>query len=57
MEGQITEEELEWNSEGEAENVKVAVVSEVEETGRPESSAMEVDDGGESEVAAVEQGR
>ena len=54
IEGQITEEELEWNSEAEA-DVKVAVGSEVEETGGPESSAMEVDDSGESEVVAVEE--
>ena len=57
MEGQITEEELEWNSEAEAEDVKVAVGSEVEETGGLESSAMEVDNGGKSEVAAVEKGK
>ena len=54
IEGQITEEELERNSEAEA-DIEVAVGSEVEETGGPESSAMEVDDGGESEVVAVEE--
>ena len=54
IEGQITEEELEWNSEVEAEDVKVVVGSEVEETGGLESLAMEVDEGGESEVVTVE---
>ena len=57
MEGQITEEELEWNSEAGAEDVEVAVGSEIEETRGLESSAMEVDNGGESEVVAVEKGK
>ena len=55
IEGQIMEEELEWNSEAEA-DIEVAVGSRVEETGDPESSAMEVDGGSESKVVAVEEG-
>ena len=51
------EEELEQNSEAEAEDVKVVVGSEVKETGGPESLAMEADDGSESEVVAVEEGK
>ena len=57
MEGKITEEELEKNSEAEAEDSNAVGRSEVKEAGGLESLAMEVDNGGESEVVAVEEGK
>ena len=51
------EEELERNSEVEGEDSEAVGRSEVNEAAGPESSAMEVDNGSESKVAAVEEGK
>ena len=49
VEGKMTEEEFERDSEveAEAEGDEAAGMEEVEESGRTETSAMEVDEGGE----------
>ena len=59
VEGKMMEEEFEQNSEVEAEaEVEVEEATgteEVKETGGMEASAMEVDEGSESEVVAIEE--
>ena len=57
VEGKMTEEEFERDSEVEAEGDEAAGTEEVEESGRVETSVMEVDEGGESEVVTAEKGK
>ena len=59
VEGKMTEEEFERDSEveAEAEGDEAVGTEEVEESGRMETSAMEVDEGGESEVVTAEKGK